>query len=63
MLGAPGVVAIVGYHLTFRYNKLVHLPYIAVASNTRESKRQEGEEPFLTPEANSNVGQYPYSIH
>ena len=37
----------VGYHLLFQLIELVHLPYIAVASNTRKPKGPEGEEPFL----------------
>ena len=52
----------VGYHLPFRYNELVHLPYIAVASNTRESKGLEGEQLLLITETNTIVGLYPYSM-
>ena len=45
--------------IPFRYNELVHLPYIAVANNTNGL---EGEEPFLITEANTIVGPYPYSL-
>ena len=50
---------IVGYHQTFRHNELVHLPYIAGATNT---SGLEGEEPLLITEANTIVGLYPYSL-
>ena len=49
----------VGYHLPFRHNELVHLPYIAVVTNT---SRVEGEETILITEANIIVGLYPYSV-
>ncbi len=42
-----------------KYDELVHLPYIAVATNTR---RLEGEEPLRITEANTIVGLYPYSV-
>ena len=49
----------VGYRLPFRHNKLVHLPYIAVATNTRGRK---GEELLFITEANTIVGLYPNSL-
>ena len=49
----------VGYHLPFRHNELVHLLFIAVATNT---SRLEGEELLLITEANNIVGLYPYSV-
>ena len=33
------VYIIVGYHPPFPHNELVHLPYIAVATNTRADKQ------------------------
>ena len=41
------------------HNELVHLPYIAVATNTI---RLDGEEPLLIMEANTIVGLYPYFV-
>ena len=41
------------------HNELVHLSYIAVATNTRS---REGEEPLRITEANTIVGLYPYSV-
>ena len=43
----------------FPNNELVHLPYIAVATNTSS---REGEEPLRITESNTIVGLYPYSV-
>ena len=48
-----------GYHPPFPHNELVHLPYIAVATN---ASSLEGEEPLRITEANTIVGLYPYSV-
>ena len=52
-------IDIVGYHPPFPHNELVHLLYIAVATNTNSL---EGEESLLITEANTIVGLYPYSV-
>ena len=48
-----------GYDSPFPHNELVHLPYIAVATNTSS---REGEEPLRITEANTIVGLYLYSV-
>ena len=50
---------VLGITHLYPHNELVHLPYIAVATNT---SRLEGEVPLRLTEANTIVGLYLYSV-